>query len=876
MKSRDIRKTFTEFFVERGHLGMASSSLVPHNDPTVLLTTAGMQQMTPFFLGLETPPAPRITTIQKCFRSDDIDDVGDDTHNTFFEMLGNFSVGDYFKSEAIDFAWELITEVYRIPKKRLWITVHPEDDFSRAYWRDEIGVPAGRIQDDPTNIWGPVGDSGPCGPNSEIHYDLTYDREGDTGRGPVGPDEDRYLELWNLVFMEFFQEKDGSRRPLPRQNIDTGMGLERLCLVLQGVGTIHETDLFKPIIDRAADLGGVRYGQAVETDRALRIIGDHGRAVSFLIADGVLPGNEGRAYVLRRVLRRAAQQGRKIGIERPFLGEIADVVIEEFSDQYPELSSRRQHIHRVLRHEEEAFGRTLATGLTRFETLTGGLRGRGLSIIPGDEAFRLHDTYGFPIDMTVELAREMGLAVDRDGFEAELERQRERSRAQLATFADAGRDRAELYAALRGNRSLFVGYDADQAESEIVALVGATELLPTAEAGAALELVLAATPFYSESGGQVGDTGDVRTETGLFRVFDTQRPTPDLIVHRGEVVEGFVSVGQTAEARIDVDRRHAIRRNHTATHLLHRVLRDVLGNETRQAGSLVAPDRLRFDFTSLQPLNPEGIDRVTAMVNQEILADVPVEVHTSSYQEAVSRGAMALFGEKYGDIVRVVEVPGFSVELCGGTHVGRTGEIGPVVVLSESSIGSGVRRIEALTGSASLEYLVGLHRQTSALARELRVPVEEIGGGVESLRQSLREREREIESLRLALATADIGRLIEQSQEVGGTRVVAARVAASDRETMLRLADRLRDQIQSGVVVLGAEIDGKPALLAAVTKDQTGRGIHAGTIIGQLAPVVGGRGGGRPEMAQGGGTDTAKLDEALARVPSIVEGLAGG
>lgn len=880
MDSRQIRKTFTDFFVSKGHVSMPSSSLIPHNDPTVLLTTAGMQQMTPFFLGLEEPPGPRLTSIQKCFRAvgkdDDVLEVGDDTHLTFFEMLGNFSVGDYFKDGAIDLAWELVTGPFAIDPEAIWITVHPDDDFARDYWRDTIGIPARKIQDDPGNFWGPVGDTGPCGPNTEIYFDLDYHYRGDDGCGPMSEDEHRYVEFWNLVFMEFFQESDGSQRQLQMQNVDTGMGLERIALVLQGKRSIYETDLFQPLIQRTAEIAGVTYGESRQVDQALRVIADHARGVTFLVADGVLPGNEGRGYVLRRILRRAIQKARTIGVEDAFLAQITDVVVERYSEQYPELRARQRQIQRVIDHEEQSFSQTLTQGIGRFETLLADLQDRGEKIIPGEEAFRLHDTFGFPIDMTIELASSAGVEVDVDGFRRELQEQRERSRAELSAFADESRKRAPLYAQVGRGHSRFVGYEALESQTTIFALLGVDAILESAEAGESIEVVLAETPFYGESGGQVGDTGEIVTSTGRIRVNDTQRPTPELIVHRGEVTEGFVEHGQTANAVVDADRRRAIMRNHTATHLVHRALREVLGEGTQQAGSLVAPDRLRFDFTSHEPLGADGLRRVMEIANDEVLADKSVRVTYESYDDAVGRGAMALFGEKYGDAVRVVEIPGYSVELCGGTHVVHTGEIGPIVILSESSIGSGVRRIEALTGDAALHYLFDLHRQATDLAHALRVPSNQIFKSVVELRQELRERDRQIEQLRLELALSDLDQLLSQTTQVNGTAVLATRLDVPDRDTMLRVGDRLRDRLQSGVIVLASAINDQPALLAMVTKDQTERGLHAGKIIQEIAPIVGGRGGGRPELAQGGGREIGKLDQALASVTDVVKKQVGG
>ncbi|HEX5165756.1 MAG TPA: alanine--tRNA ligase [Thermomicrobiales bacterium] len=873
MQSRDIQSIFTEFFAERGHTNVSSSSLIPpSNDPTVLLTTAGMQQMTPYFLGLETPPDVRMTSTQKCFRTVDIDEVGDETHCTFFEMLGNFSVGDYFKRESIRLGWQLLTEVYGIDPGRMTVTVNPEDDETRQLWISEIGLTLDRIYDDPSNIWGPVGDSGPCGPNSEIYVDRGEQYGcGEPDCGPLCERCDRHLEVWNHVFMQWFQEKDGSRRELERKNIDTGMGLERISMILQDAPSMYDTDLYQPIIRRASEISGKAYKADPQSDRSMRVIADHGRAVTFLIADGVLPGNEGRGYVLRRILRRAVRHGRLLGIERPFLTEIADVVVTEFGDRYPELHARRETIRRVIQNEEESFGRTLATGISRFDALADEVRRSGGTVLHGAEAFRLYDTYGFPFELTAELARDAGLEIDVEAFAEALEQSRARSRAAVKGFADSARGRVPLYAAAKGAPVEFAGYERVRNDATITDLFGEDSSVEQLEAGQPGEVVLDTTVFYGESGGQVGDTGTISTETGVFTVHDTQRPTPTLLVHRGEVSEGFIRADQLATAEIDANRRDAIRRNHTATHVLHRALRMVLGNETHQAGSLVAPDRLRFDFTSLDALGNGGLDRVTEIANAIPLQNIPVIAETMPYADAIEDGAMALFGEKYGDVVRVVKIGDYSAELCGGTHVSATGEIGPIVILAESSIGSGVRRIEAVTGDAAIRHLLRAHLVTSDLSRTLHAPVEGLLEEVRQLTAQLRERDRELEQLRLALATTDIDGLIQRSVSVDGANVLATRVPADDRETMLQIGDRLRDRMRSGVIVLASEIDSQPALLAMVTKDQVGRGLSAGKLIQEIAPIVGGRGGGRPELAQGGGSDASKLDEALASVVTIVK-----
>ncbi len=871
MKSSDIRRAFIDFFAERGHVQVPSSSLIP-SDPTVLLTTAGMQQMVPFFLGLERPPANRLVSIQKCFRTVDIDEVGDESHLTFFEMLGNFSVGDYFKAEAISWAWELLTERFGIPAERWYPTVHPDDDFSYAYWRDVIGVPESRIYKLADNWWGPVGATGPNGPDSEIHYDRG--EEFGCGRPECGPGCDcgRFLETWNLVFMEFFKEADGSQRPLPKKNIDTGMGLERISMILQGTGSVFETDLFYPILEEAAGLAGVRYKRDPRVDRSLRVIADHARGVTFLIGDGVFPGNEGRGYVLRRVLRRAIRHGRLLGLQQPFLGALADVVIELFGQQYPELVEKRDRIKRVIAHEEEHFSRTLAAGMARFDALVDQLKRAGETTIPGVEAFRLYDTYGFPLELTEELAREEGLGVDRAGFESALEQQRVVSRAGAATrFADTVRQRAELYARYSVQPTEFLGYSQLEAEATIVGILDLTRAIESAEAGQEIEVILDRTPFYGEAGGQVGDTGIIRTETGVADVLDTQRPTPELIVHRCLVREGFLQAGQRAEAAVDGERRAAIKRNHTATHLLHAALRRILGEHAQQAGSLVAPDRLRFDFTHLEALSQEQLRAVQSFVNEHVLRDEPVLAEYKPYREAIAEGAIALFGEKYGELVRVVSIPGVSMELCGGTHVSRTGEIGLFLITEESSVASGVRRIEAITGKRSAEFAWELLGVARTLSQQLHAPIAQLPAEVEQLREELRQARRDSERLRAELASERAAHLVHQAIAVDGIKVLSARVDAPSVDVLRAIGDRLRERLGSGVVILGTSIDDRPTLIAMATRDAVQRGVDAGKVIRAIAPIVGGRGGGRAELAQGGGSDPSRLEEALAAARTVIE-----
>ncbi|MFN8590896.1 MAG: alanine--tRNA ligase [Thermomicrobiales bacterium] len=879
MSGEELRRRFVAFFEKRGHLHVPSSSLVPHNDPTVLLTTAGMQQMTPYFLGLEQPPAQRLVSVQKCFRTVDIDEVGDESHLTFFFMLGNFSIGDYFKHESLQWTWEFFTQELGVPADRWYPTVHPDDEDAYRIWRDVIGVPEERIGKLADNWWGPVGATGPNGPDSEVYFDRGPEHGCGSPDCAPGCDCERYLEVWNNVFMEFFQAPDGTRTKLPRQHVDTGMGLERLAMVMQGARSVYDIDLYQTIIQRVAGLSGVTYGNDAETDRALRIIADHARGGTFLIADGVLPGNEGRAYVLRRILRRAIRAGRKLGLEGPFLADVAGVVIAQFAHHHPELSERRVQIERVLTHEEESFGRTLAAGIARFQGLVEDLareasaRGETVAqVLPGREVFRLYDTYGFPFDLTLELAREQGLEVDSTSFEQALAEQREISRGGASeAFRDRARSRAEVYVGIAGGPTAFLGYRETAGTGRILGLVGPDGALDEAEAGQPVEIVLDRTPFYGESGGQIGDTGWIRTDTGVINIDDTFKPTPDVFVHRGTVAEGFVRAGETARAEIDRERRQAIRRNHTATHLLHRALRLTLGAETRQAGSLVAPDRLRFDFTSLDAVSNEQVERITEIVNREILRNAAVTTDIKAYRDAVEGGAMALFGEKYGDTVRVVGIPDFSQELCGGTHVAMTGEIGPFLIVSEGSVAAGVRRIEAVTGDAAIERMLTQGRVLGESGRALRATWPELPAQIEALQERMRGLERENERLRGQLASARASDLIDRAIDVNGLRVLAVRADVDGKDALRQMGDRLRDRMGSGVVVLGAVIEGRPSLLAMVTPDLVAQGVKAGDIVRETAAIVDGRGGGRAELAEAGGKDAAKLDDALAAVAGIVE-----
>jgi len=857
--SETIRQTFVDYFVRHGHRHLPSASLIPPSDTGSLLTIAGMQQITPFFLGLDEPPSPRLVTVQKCFRTGDIEEVGDERHGTFLEMLGNFSVGDYFKEDATRFAYDLLTNGYGIDAERLYPSIHPDDEEARASWR-AIGFAPERIVPLEENWWpsGPVGPVGPNGPDSEIYIDRGRQYGKDFPAG--GPDrDDRYMETWNLVFIQFARAANGENIRLASPHIDTGMGLERLAMIVQDVPTVYETDLHQPIIAKAAQVAGVIYGRDAKVDRALRIISDHSRGVTFLISDGVLPSNEGRGYVLRRVLRRLIRQGRLLGIERPFATETVGAVIAKMARSYPELREREAHILRVVEREEETFGRTLQAGLGRFATMTQELQRQQATEIPGEQAFRLYDTFGFPPDLTRELAGEQGLTIDEPGFERAMLAQREMSRSHAA-FDKAAMANMQTIGGLGLTATTFLGYETTEADATIVAIIGDEGVQEGAEAGETVVVFLDRTPFYGESGGQVGDTGLLTAQTGIFAVVDTKRPNASLVAHRGQVTEGSLRVGDGVHAAVDFARRAAIRRNHTATHLLHRALHIVLGEHAKQAGSLVAPDRLRFDFTHAGAMTGAELRRVAEIANDQVLADTPVETTVMAYDTAVAGGATALFGEKYGDVVRVVRVGDYSKELCGGTHISRTGEIGPVVILGEESSAAGVRRIEAMTGVPAIEYIGALQTMVGQLAAEFRGTPEELPDRVHAQREQLRAKDREIEGLRAQVARASVGSLLDQATGVDGARVLVARAESGDLGT---LGDQLRDRLGPSVVVLGSMDDGKAKLLALVSDELIARGVSAGAILQDAAPVVGGRGGGREGRAQGGGPNGAALDAAL-------------
>lgn len=866
MRAAEIRQSFLGFFQSKGHLVVPSSSLIPQGDPTLLLTSAGMVQMKPYFLGLATPPSPRLASCQKCFRTTDIEKVGNERNLTFFEMLGNFSVGDYFKEGAIEYAWEYSTQHLRLPPERIWVSIYPDDEEAYRLWQQIVGMPAERIVRLEDNWWGPPGDSGPCGPDSELYFDRGP--EFGCGRPTCGPGCDcpRFLEYWNLVFMQYYQDEKGVRTPLPRKNVDTGMGLERVTMLLQGGRTVYETDLFQPIIRRAEEITGRRYGASDRGDFSLRVLADHSRGITFLIADGVLPSNEGRGYILRRIVRRAVRHGRLLGLDRPFLSQLCTTVIETMQEAYPELAQRRDYILRVVDFEEGRFQQTLAQGLQLLEEVIARVKAAGQAVIPGSEVFRLYDTFGFPVELTVEVAGEHGLSVDLPGFEAAMARQRERAR-EAARFGGA-MVAAEAYQELATAGVEFIGYDYNRLshETTVLGLITADgRLVDRASAGDEVEIVLRETPFYPEGGGQVGDTGVIEGPAGRAQVLDTQRPQPTLIVHKARIVEGTLGAGEIVRATVDVQRRWDIMRHHTATHLLHQALRNVLGTHVTQAGSLVAPDRLRFDFTHFAPLTPEQLRAVEAEINDHIRADHHTEVTYTTYQEALAKGAMALFGEKYGDIVRMVTLDGYSRELCGGTHVLSTGQIGLFLITSESSIGAGLRRIEAVCGRVAEEYVRTQLNRLERLASLVQGPnVEE---RVQALQEEVAALRRELERLQRERLAAEVDRLVQRAVSVDGVRVLAAQVEAPNIERLRELGDILRARLGPSVVALGAIIDQQPRIVVMVSP---GVKPPAHELARQLARIVGGGGGGRPEMAQAGGRDPSKLPEALRLVPELV------
>ena len=880
--SDEIRNAFLMFFQERGHVLLPPWPLVPIGDPTSMFTSAGMQQFKPQFMGEQPPPGPRATTVQRCFRTTDIEEVGDLSHCTAFEMMGNFSFGDYFKREAIQMAWELMTKVYGMEPERLHATIFLTDDDSHGYWR-EVGLPEERIhrRDEDLNYWfsfsnGTPGASGPCGPDSEIYYDyfpergiedaqLRFDADGKPAGG-VGFDDDRFLEIWNLVFMQFYQAPDGSRTDLPAQNIDTGSGLERVAAVLQGKRSVFETDIFLPILEAAADVVGVDYfsGQATEQQSyTIRAMSEHCRAATMLIGDGVVPSNEGRGYVLRRVLRRAIYMARKAGVREPFTARLADAAIDKLKVGYPHLEENRSFIRRALSAEEERFVRTLAAGTQRLDALLARLEDLGMKVVPGDEAFLLYDTFGMPRELTQEIAAADGFTIDEAGFEAALEAQRAQSRQQ-GKFLKG--EVSPVLQALGEEHSDFVGYGHVEADAHVAAMLRDGDLVALATEGQACDLVLSTTPFYPEGGGQMGDRGTVRTNSGVFLVEDTQS-SGGAIIHRGRVTEGEIRVTEPAHASVDLPWRAGSARNHTGTHLLHAALRSILGPHVRQQGSLVTPDRLRFDFTHLEATPRGALVEAQQLANEKVRHDLEVAWRTTGYRQAVESGALAFFGDKYGNDVRVVEIKddgvNFSAELCGGTHVHHTGEIGFVHIVRESSVAAGTRRIEALTGKAAETHLLEQQDRLLRIADRLSTSPTEIEGRLDSMQTELELLRKQSEQLQRLQGSSLADGLIQGASRIGDANLIVATVEVSSNEALKEVADRVRAELKLVLLVLGANIEGRVSFMVAASPELAARGVHAGSLVSAIAKAAGGGGGGRPDMATAGAKDPAQLPAAM-------------
>jgi len=873
MTGNEIRESFLKFFEKKDHKILPSASLIPSSDPSILWTAAGMVPFKPYFTGAARPEFLRVTTCQKCIRTPDIESVGRTArHHTFFEMLGNFSFGDYFKESAIPWAWEYVTEQLRLSPDRLWITVYQDDDEAFDIWHRVVGVPASRIvrMGKDTNFW-EIG-VGPCGPCSEIYVDLGAERGCGSPECAVGCDCDRFIEIWNLVFIQYFRDEEGNYSPLDSKGIDTGMGLERVASVLQNVSSNFETDLFREIMDFTAGLFGLKYGTDSKTDLALKVIADHCRAITFAVTDGALPSNEGRGYVIRRLLRRAVRFGRLLGMQGLFLSQVALAVIRQMGKAYPELVERQEHVLRVVQAEEERFGETLAQGTEMLNQIIAGLKAAGGSVIPGADAFKLYDTYGFPLELTQEMAAEQGLAVDSDGFGAAMDEQRLRARsARQDTEYISERD--AFFKDLRGQlgETVFTGYDSLEAKAKVLGILNEGERVKSATAGQEIEFILDVTPCYAESGGQVSDHARVSASGLEVEVFEVSKPVENFFVHRGKVINGIIKENDQVLVQVDRFRRAAVCRNHSATHLLHKALKTVLGGHVNQAGSLVEPERLRFDFTHYAAMTPDELKQVEKMVNNAVLANLPVEVFETSVSEARALGAAALFGEKYGERVRAVKMGDFSLELCGGTHLRSTAEAGLFKIVGESSVGAGLRRIEAVTGEGALRYIDAREEQLAELARLVKAPPQEVTRRVEGLLQNIKDLEAESEALQARLAKYQVQDLLDRVKEIKGVKVLAGQAAAPDMDSLRGMVDLLRDKIGSGVIVLGSVTGDKVNLVAAVTKDLLNNGLHAGKLIKEIAAVVGGGGGGRSDMAQAGGKDPSRLGDALEKAYKVVD-----
>lgn len=867
----EIREKFLSFFEGKGHLRLPSAPLVPQNDKSLLLINSGMAPLKPYFTGAEKPPSTRVATCQKCIRTPDIERVGQTArHGTFFEMLGNFSFGDYFKREAIQWAWEFVTQELEIPVSRLWVSIYEEDDEAFEIWVNEVGVSSDRIvrlgKED--NFW-EIG-IGPCGPCSEIYYDMGEEYGCGKESCAVGCDCDRFVEFWNLVFTQFDRDEEGNYTPLANPNIDTGMGLERMATIMQDVRSIFEVDTIKHILDYICSLSKVEYGKEASVDMSIRVITDHIRSVTFMVGDGILPSNEGRGYVLRRLLRRAARHGKLLGIHGAFLFKVAQRVIEVSKDAYPELAERAETIEKVISIEEQRFQETIDQGLSILQNYIIEMKKQNRMELSGKDAFKLYDTYGFPLDLTKEILGEEGIKVDEEAFHEEMKKQRERARIARGENNSVGWEE-DPFAHLDSEiRSDFVGYDSIEAKGKIIAIVKKGETISEGRKDDEIILLLDRTPFYAESGGQVGDKGVIETETGLVRVSDTKKGSKDRILHFGKVTEGWIGSGQSVVSRVNKGLRMDTARNHTTTHILHKALKEVLGEHVEQAGSLVSPERLRFDFQHYSGMTREELELVENKVNDIILESLPVNIIETTLNEAKKLGAIALFGEKYAERVRVVKVGDYSVELCGGTHLTNTSQSGLFRIVSEGGVAAGIRRIEAVTGEKAIEYYRERETHLNRSAQLLKTLPLEVPNKIESLLKEIKDLEKEIERLKGKMAGGIVEELMAKKEIIAGIPVIISRQDDLDLEGLRNLGDRLRDRLESGLIVLGTSKNSKVNFVVMATKDMVKKGIHSGSLIAQIAKITGGGGGGRPDMAQAGGKDPSLVNQALEKAKELI------
>ena len=881
MTSDEIRASYLDFFREKGHTIVPSASLIPADDPTLLFTNAGMNQFKDVFLGIGQREYTRAVDTQKCLRvsgkHNDLEEVGHSpSHHTFFEMLGNWSFGDYYKQEAIAYAWELVTELWKIPQELLWATVYKDDDDAEKLWLQETDLPLERIRRcDKDNFW-EMGETGPCGPCSELFVDLGVEAFPETANDPdAGPNtSDRFLEFWNLVFIQYNRDQSGTLEPLPATHVDTGMGFERITSILQGVDSNYKTDLFIPLLDTISDMTGIDYAEDIN-GLPHRVIADHIRCLTFTIGDGVMPSNDGRGYVIRRILRRAVLYGKKLGMNEPFIYRLVDKVSDLMGNVFPDVLPRKEFITRTIQAEENRFHQTLARGLEILEQSIDTLKDDGKTELDGERAFELYDTFGFPLDLTQLLTQERGFSVDEVGFEDNMAKQRERGRAAWqATGSGANDDEISLYAEVlkETGSTEFVGYMDSTIDSEIVALIAGAESVARAKQDDEVSVLLKQTPFYGESGGQVGDIGLLESSDAKLKVLDTSKPSPDLIVHKCSVLEGEITPFTKVKAQIDIDRRNAIAISHTATHLLHSGLRNILGTHVAQAGSLVQSGRLRFDFNHYEAVSSEQLRAIETYINEKVRSNDAIEINEMSLDKAKERGALAFFGDKYGDIVRVVQAGEYSVELCGGTHVDATGELGYVKLVSESSIAAGVRRVEALTGSVALTTNQEDEAFLSEVSNLLKTPKAGLSDRIQQLLQEQRELEQQVQQLKSQNALSNIDTMVDGMTIVDDVKVVATRLEKTDRDSLRQMVDELKTRLESGVVALVSVSGDDAAFIVGVTSDLVkNRGLNAGKLIQEITQIADGRGGGRPELAQGGAKNLDKVDEAIAKTTEIIE-----